>query len=112
MSGTGVPGPPEPAGTFSISEKNSMLGITHSATCAPSGQVSRGRRTMGEYGNGPYCEGFMRASTRLLHGHAVEMRDHLVNMQHVRVFVMHVEQIDLVRELAAIEAALFHQHDV
>ena len=44
MSGTGVPGPPEPAGTFSISEKNSMLGMTHNATWAPSGQVRRGRR--------------------------------------------------------------------
>ena len=33
MSGTGVPGPPEPAGTFSISEKNSMLGMTQSAIC-------------------------------------------------------------------------------
>ncbi len=43
MSGTGVPGPPEPAGTFSMSEKNSILGMTHRATWAPSGQVRRGR---------------------------------------------------------------------
>ena len=48
MSGTGVPGPPEPAGTFSISEKNSMLGITQSATWALPGHVSCGRWVMGE----------------------------------------------------------------
>jgi hypothetical protein len=48
MSGTGVPGPPEPAGTFSMSEKNSILGMTHSAMWAPFGQLSRGRRTIGE----------------------------------------------------------------
>ena len=36
-------GPPEPAGTFSISEKNSMLGMTQSATWAPFGHSSRGR---------------------------------------------------------------------
>ncbi len=53
MSGTGVPGPPDPAGTFSISEKNSMFGMTQSARCAPSGQFRRGREMIGEYGNGP-----------------------------------------------------------
>ena len=34
---------PDPAGTFSSSAKNSMLGMTHSATCAPFGQCSGGR---------------------------------------------------------------------
>ena len=48
MSGTGAPVPPEPAGTFSISEKNSMFGMIQSATCAPFGQVSRGRWMIGE----------------------------------------------------------------
>jgi len=48
MSGGGVPGPPEPAGTFSMSAKNSMLGITQNATWAPSGQVRRGRWMIGE----------------------------------------------------------------
>ena len=40
----------------------------------------------------------------------LEMRNHLVDMHHVHVFVMHVEQVDLVRQDAAVEAALLHQH--
>ncbi len=48
MSGTGAPLPPAPAGTFSISEKNSILGMIQSATWARSGHVSFGRRMIGE----------------------------------------------------------------
>ena len=43
---------------------------------------------------------------------AVEMRDDLVDVHHVGILVMQVEQIDLVREQAAVEAAFLHQHDV
>ena len=64
MSGTGAPVPPEPAGTFSINEKNSMFGITQSATWAPFGQRSGGRWMIGEYGNGPYGAGFIAHDPR------------------------------------------------
>src|SRR5262245_28555771 len=60
MSGI-LPGA-RPPGRVS-SEKNSMLGTTHSATRAPSGHSSRGRRMIGEYGNGPYGPGCMEAPT-------------------------------------------------
>src|SRR5262245_49758585 len=40
------------------------------------------------------------------------MRQHLVEVHHVGVFVVHVEQIYLVRELAAIEAAFLDQYDM
>src|SRR5215468_7828984 len=44
---------PVPPGTGSFRGNVSMLGTTHSATRAPPGQVRRGRRLMGTYGNGP-----------------------------------------------------------
>ena len=40
------------------------------------------------------------------------MRDHLVDVHHVGVLVMHVEQIDLVRQHAAVEAAFLDHDDV
>ena len=48
LSGGAIPLPPAPAGTLSSSAKNSMLGITHNATRAPSGQLRGGRFTIGE----------------------------------------------------------------
>ena len=36
----------------------------------------------------------------------------LVEVHHVAIFVVHVEQVDLVRQDAAIETAFLHQHDV
>ena len=48
LSGTGTLAPPAAGGTFSSSAKNSMLGITHSATCAPFGHCSGGRWIIGE----------------------------------------------------------------
>src|SRR5206468_3076079 len=42
---------------------------------------------------------------RLPHRQRLKMRDHLVETHHVGIFVVHVEQIDLVREQAAVEAA-------
>src|SRR5499427_9150469 len=51
-------------------------------------------------------------SARLPHRQAVEMGHHLIDVHYVHVFMMHVEQIDLVGENAAVEAALLHQHDV
>ena len=40
------------------------------------------------------------------------MGRHLIDVHHIRVFVVHVEQVDLVGQNAAVEAALLHQHDV
>ena len=40
-------------GTTSSSPKNSMFGLTQSATLAPPGQVSFGRRVIGTYEKGP-----------------------------------------------------------
>jgi len=36
-----------------------MFGMTQSATRALFGHVRRDRRTIGEYGNGPYAFGFI-----------------------------------------------------
>src|SRR4051812_49660452 len=52
------------------------------------------------------------SSARLPHLHAVEMSHDLVEVHHVGIFVMHVEQIDLVRKLAAVETAFLHQYDM
>src|SRR4030088_2664958 len=49
-------------------------------------------------------------SARLPHSHAVEMRDDLVHLDDVGIFVMEVEQVDLVRDRAAIEAAFLRQY--
>src|SRR6266478_158287 len=46
------------------------------------------------------------------HLHRIEMRHDLVDMHDVGVFVMQIEQIDLVRELGAIERAFLDQSDV
>src|SRR5437588_7799367 len=51
-------------------------------------------------------------STRLPDRQAFEMREHVVDVHDVNIFVMHVKQVDLVRENAAVEAALLDQHDV
>src|SRR5829696_558397 len=40
------------------------------------------------------------------------MRYHLVDFEHVGVFVMQIEEIYFMRQRAAVEAAFFYQHDV
>jgi hypothetical protein len=40
------------------------------------------------------------------------MGHHVVDMHHVGVFVMQVEEVDLVGQRAPVEAALLHQDDV
>src|SRR5262245_40249447 len=40
------------------------------------------------------------------------MGHHLIDVHHIRVLMVHVEQVDLVGQNAAVEAALLHQHDV
>src|SRR5438034_6737731 len=52
------------------------------------------------------------SSAGLAHSCLLQMRNDHVEVHHIGIFVMHVEQVDLVRELAAIEAALLDQHDV
>src|ERR1700758_1306821 len=41
-----------------------------------------------------------------------QMRYHFVDVHHICIFVMHIEEIDLMREQAAVEAAFLHEHDM
>ena len=45
-------------------------------------------------------------------GETVEVLDHLVQVQHVGIFVVQIEQVDLVRQGRAVETALLHQRHV
>src|SRR4029077_9121121 len=47
-----------------------------------------------------------------VHAHGIEMRHDLLDVHDIDVFVMQVEQIDLVRELGAVERALFHRRNL
>ena len=40
------------------------------------------------------------------------MRHHLADVQHIGVFMVQIEQVDLVRQRAAVEAAFLDQHHV
>ena len=61
-------------------------------------------------GNGPYGCGF--TSPGLLQCQLVEVLYDVMDVQHVSLFVMQIEQIDLVRKDAAVEAAFLGHHDV
>ena len=42
----------------------------------------------------------------------MEVRDHLVDMHDVNILVVQVEEVDLVRELCAVEGALLDERDM
>src|SRR5262249_34061478 len=70
----------------------------------------KGRETGASYRMHTAAGTLLLRSTRHLQG--VEMSHHLVDMHDVGVFVMQIEQIDLVSELGAIEGAFLDQGDV
>ena len=51
-------------------------------------------------------------SARLLYGKAIEMRHNFIDVHDVRIFVMQIEQVDLMRQHAAVEAAFLHNDDM
>lgn len=54
----------------------------------------------------------MDRSAGFTHSDPIKMSDDLRDLHHIGIFVMHVEQIDLVGNQAAVETALLHKHDV
>ena len=44
--------------------------------------------------------------------HAIQMRDDLIDMHDIGIFVMQIEEIDFVRNLAPVKAAFFGHHHV
>jgi len=52
-------------------------------------------------------------STRPFHSpQTIEMGDHLVEVHDVTIFVMHVEEVHLVRERAAVKTAFLDEYDM